>query len=157
MLTMKRMDALWNVEQIMRMPSLRPASHTTSSFSQIVQPRRMKLWIDSSVSVKLLKEELQCTVWQALAAQVERHTYTHTFDLTRNTIHNFAPYYISRILKMVRFHTPAHSGTLIGLYMMKHMGFTARECIAWLRIVRPVYLFQIFIITKSKCTTQSND
>jgi len=29
------------------------------------------------------------------------------------------------------------TGTLIGLYMMKHMGFTANECMAWLRIVRP--------------------
>ena len=29
------------------------------------------------------------------------------------------------------------TGTLIALYMMKHMGFTANECIAWLRIVRP--------------------
>lgn len=29
------------------------------------------------------------------------------------------------------------TGTLISLYMMKHMGFTANECIAWLRIVRP--------------------
>lgn len=29
------------------------------------------------------------------------------------------------------------TGTLIGLYMMKHQGFTAREAIAWLRIVRP--------------------
>jgi len=29
------------------------------------------------------------------------------------------------------------TGTLIGLYMMKHMDFTANECIAWLRIVRP--------------------
>jgi len=29
------------------------------------------------------------------------------------------------------------TGTLIGMYMMKHMGFTANECIAWLRIVRP--------------------
>ena len=28
-------------------------------------------------------------------------------------------------------------GTLIGLYMMKHYGFTAREAIGWLRIVRP--------------------
>jgi len=58
---------------------------------------------------------------------------------------------------MVRFQTRAHSGTLIGLYMMKHMGFTARECIAWLRIVRPVYLFKTFIITKSKFTTRVND
>lgn len=29
------------------------------------------------------------------------------------------------------------TGTLIGCYMMKHLGFTARECIAWLRICRP--------------------
>jgi hypothetical protein len=29
------------------------------------------------------------------------------------------------------------TGTLIAMYMMKHMGFTANECIAWLRIVRP--------------------
>ena len=29
------------------------------------------------------------------------------------------------------------TGTLIGLWMMKHMRFTANECIAWLRIVRP--------------------
>lgn len=29
------------------------------------------------------------------------------------------------------------TGTLIGMYMMKHMGFTANECMAWLRIVRP--------------------
>ena len=29
------------------------------------------------------------------------------------------------------------TGTLIGLYMMKHHGFTAREAIGWLRIVRP--------------------
>ncbi len=27
--------------------------------------------------------------------------------------------------------------TLIALYMMKHYGFTAREAIGWLRIVRP--------------------
>ncbi len=29
------------------------------------------------------------------------------------------------------------TGTLIALYMMKHHGFTAREAIGWLRIVRP--------------------
>jgi len=29
------------------------------------------------------------------------------------------------------------TGTLIGLYMMKHIKFNAEECIAWLRIVRP--------------------
>ena len=29
------------------------------------------------------------------------------------------------------------TGTLIGLHMMKHLGFTARECMAWLRICRP--------------------
>ena len=29
------------------------------------------------------------------------------------------------------------SGTLIGLYMMKHHGFTAREAMGWMRIVRP--------------------
>ena len=29
------------------------------------------------------------------------------------------------------------TGTLIGMYMMKHMGFTANECMAWLRIARP--------------------
>jgi cell division cycle 14 len=29
------------------------------------------------------------------------------------------------------------TGTLIGLYMMKHHGFTAREAMGWLRIVRP--------------------
>ena len=29
------------------------------------------------------------------------------------------------------------SGTLVALYLMKHHGFTAREAIAWLRIVRP--------------------
>ena len=29
------------------------------------------------------------------------------------------------------------AGTLIALYMMKHMHFTARESISWLRIVRP--------------------
>ena len=29
------------------------------------------------------------------------------------------------------------TGTLIGLYMMKHNGFTAREVMAWLRISRP--------------------
>ena len=29
------------------------------------------------------------------------------------------------------------TGTLISLYMMKHMGMTANECMAWLRIVRP--------------------
>ena len=28
------------------------------------------------------------------------------------------------------------TGTLIGLWMMRHAGFTAREAIAWLRIVR---------------------
>ena len=28
------------------------------------------------------------------------------------------------------------TGTLIALYLMKHYGFTAREAIAWLRIVR---------------------
>ena len=31
------------------------------------------------------------------------------------------------------------AGTLIGLYMMKHMNFSANECMAWLRIVRCVY------------------
>jgi cell division cycle 14 len=29
------------------------------------------------------------------------------------------------------------TGTLIGLYLMKHHGFTAREAMGWLRIVRP--------------------
>lgn len=29
------------------------------------------------------------------------------------------------------------TGTLIGIYLMKHLGFTANEAIAWLRIVRP--------------------
>ena len=29
------------------------------------------------------------------------------------------------------------TGTLIALYMMKHHGFTAREAMGWLRIVRP--------------------
>ena len=29
------------------------------------------------------------------------------------------------------------TGTLIGLYLIKHEGFTAREAIGWLRIVRP--------------------
>ena len=29
------------------------------------------------------------------------------------------------------------TGTLIALYMMKHLGFTANESIAWLRIARP--------------------
>ena len=29
------------------------------------------------------------------------------------------------------------TGTLIGCYVMKHFGFTARETIAWLRICRP--------------------
>jgi alkylated DNA nucleotide flippase Atl1 len=29
------------------------------------------------------------------------------------------------------------TGTLIGMYMMKHLNFTARQAIAWLRIVRP--------------------
>ncbi len=29
------------------------------------------------------------------------------------------------------------TGTLIAMYMMKHMHFTANECIGWLRIVRP--------------------
>jgi cell division cycle 14 len=29
------------------------------------------------------------------------------------------------------------TGTLIGLYMMKHHGFTAREAMGWLRIIRP--------------------
>ena len=29
------------------------------------------------------------------------------------------------------------SGTLVALYLMKHHGFSAREAIAWLRIVRP--------------------
>jgi cell division cycle 14 len=29
------------------------------------------------------------------------------------------------------------TGTLIALYMMKHYGFTAREAIGWVRIVRP--------------------
>ena len=29
------------------------------------------------------------------------------------------------------------TGTLIGLYMMKHLNFTARQVIAWLRIARP--------------------
>jgi hypothetical protein len=28
-------------------------------------------------------------------------------------------------------------GTLIAMWMMKHMRFTANECIGWLRIVRP--------------------
>lgn len=30
------------------------------------------------------------------------------------------------------------TGTLIGMYLMKHKGFTGREVIAWLRICRPV-------------------
>ncbi len=29
------------------------------------------------------------------------------------------------------------TGTLIAAHMMKHHGFTAREAIAWLRIMRP--------------------
>jgi hypothetical protein len=29
------------------------------------------------------------------------------------------------------------TGTLIGLYMMKHLGFGADECMGWLRISRP--------------------
>ena len=29
------------------------------------------------------------------------------------------------------------TGTLIGLYMMKHYKFTAAETIAWIRICRP--------------------
>ena len=29
------------------------------------------------------------------------------------------------------------TGTLIGLWLMRHRGFAAREAIAWLRIVRP--------------------
>jgi cell division cycle 14 len=29
------------------------------------------------------------------------------------------------------------TGTLIAMWMMKHQGWTANECIAWLRIVRP--------------------
>ena len=29
------------------------------------------------------------------------------------------------------------TGTLIGLYIMKHWGFTAAEVIAWLRLCRP--------------------
>jgi cell division cycle 14 len=29
------------------------------------------------------------------------------------------------------------TGTLIALYMMKHHGFTAREAMGWLRIMRP--------------------
>ena len=29
------------------------------------------------------------------------------------------------------------TGTLVALYMMKHHGFTAREAMGWLRIVRP--------------------
>ena len=29
------------------------------------------------------------------------------------------------------------SGTLVGLYLMKHHGFTAREAVGWLQIVRP--------------------
>jgi cell division cycle 14 len=29
------------------------------------------------------------------------------------------------------------TGTLIAIYLMKHFGFTASECIGWLRIVRP--------------------
>jgi hypothetical protein len=32
---------------------------------------------------------------------------------------------------------PGWSGTLVALYMMKHHGFTAREAIGWLQIVRP--------------------
>ena len=32
---------------------------------------------------------------------------------------------------------PGPSGTLVGLYLMKHLGFTAREAMGWLRIVRP--------------------
>ena len=32
---------------------------------------------------------------------------------------------------------PGPSGTLVGLYLMKHHGFTAREAMGWLRIVRP--------------------
>ena len=31
------------------------------------------------------------------------------------------------------------TGTLIALYMMKHLAFSATEAIAWLRVVRPGY------------------
>jgi hypothetical protein len=33
------------------------------------------------------------------------------------------------------------TGTLIGLWLMRHRGFAAREAIAWVRIVRPGYPF----------------
>ena len=33
------------------------------------------------------------------------------------------------------------SGTLAALYMMKHHGFTAREAMGWLHIVRPGRLY----------------
>ena len=38
------------------------------------------------------------------------------------------------------------TGTLIGLYLMKHYGFTAREAMGWIRIVRPGRCVAITVI-----------
>ena len=34
------------------------------------------------------------------------------------------------------------------MYMMKHLGFSADECIGWLRIARPGTRFTCFLSTK---------
>jgi protein-tyrosine phosphatase len=52
------------------------------------------------------------------------------------------------------------TGTLIALYMMKHHGFTAREAIGWLRIVRPGSVIgcqQAFLCEKEPLMRRAGD
>eukprot|EP00286_Rhodomonas_abbreviata_P021613 CAMPEP_0181298326 /NCGR_PEP_ID=MMETSP1101-20121128/5722_1 /TAXON_ID=46948 /ORGANISM="Rhodomonas abbreviata, Strain Caron Lab Isolate" /LENGTH=444 /DNA_ID=CAMNT_0023403339 /DNA_START=90 /DNA_END=1424 /DNA_ORIENTATION=- len=52
------------------------------------------------------------------------------------------------------------TGTLIALWMMKHLHFSANECIAWLRIVRPGSVIgaqQHFLKMCDDCTWEGNE